>query len=217
MEKLHIAKNHLIPKQRKKHGLTGRQLRVTDEAILEIIAGYTRESGVRRLEQEIAAICRKTATKIVSGEMKSVSVKAGSLEEYLGARKYRPERLAGKDEVGLVRGLAWTSVGGETLDVEVSVLEGTGKLELTGNLGSVMKESAQAAVSYIRSRAARPRHQLQLQQGVRHPYPLPGRRYPERRTLGGLAIAIAVISALTGAPVRRDLAMTGEISCADGS
>jgi ATP-dependent Lon protease len=212
MEKLHIAKNHLIPKQRKKHGLTGRQLRVTDEAILEIIAGYTRESGVRRLEQEIAAICRKTATKIVSGEMKSVSVKAGSLEEYLGARKYRPERLAGKDEVGLVRGLAWTSVGGETLDVEVSVLEGTGKLELTGNLGSVMKESAQAAVSYIRSRAARLGISSSFNKECDIHIHFPEGAIPKDGPSAGLAIAIAVISALTGAPVRRDLAMTGEIS-----
>ena len=212
MEKLQIAKNHLIPKQRKKHGLTGRQLRITDEAILEIIAGYTRESGVRRLEQEIAAICRKTAMKIVAGEEKAVTVRAGDLEHYLGARKFRPERVAGKDEVGIVRGLAWTSVGGETLDVEVAVLEGTGKLELTGNLGAVMKESAQAAVSYIRSRAARLGISPNFNKECDIHIHFPEGAVPKDGPSAGLAIAIAVISALTGAPVRRDLAMTGEIS-----
>ncbi len=153
MEKLEIAKRHLIPKERKKHGLNARQFKISDDAILEIIAGYTKESGVRLLEREIAAACRKTAAKIVAGEVKSVTLTPAILEDILGVRKYKPETIAGKDEIGLVKGLAWTAAGGETLDVEVNILEGSGKLELTGNLGDVMKESAHAAVSYIRSRA----------------------------------------------------------------
>lgn len=212
MEKLHIAKDHLIPKQRRKHGLKGSQLRVTDEAILEIVAGYTRESGVRRLEQEIATICRKAAMRIVSGEEKSVTVKAGDLEKFLGVRKYQPERVAGKDEVGVVRGLAWTSVGGETMDVEAAVMEGGGRLELTGNLGNVMKESAQAALSYIRSRAALLGINPHFHKECDIHLHFPEGAVPKDGPSAGLAITIALISALTGAPVRRDLAMTGEIS-----
>jgi ATP-dependent Lon protease len=151
-EKLHIAKDHLFPKQRKKHGLKSRQLKISDTAIREIIAGYTRESGVRVLERELAALCRKAAMKIVSEEKKTINIKPSMLEEYLGVRKYKPDEHRTRDEVGLVRGLAWTSVGGVTLDVEVNVVDGTGKLELTGNLGSVMQESARAGLSYIRSR-----------------------------------------------------------------
>ena len=152
-EKLEIAKRHLLPKQRKKHGLTAAQIKLSDDAIRELIELYTKESGVRVLEREIAAVCRKAAKRIADGECKSVRLKAGMLEALLGPAKYKPDTLAPADEVGLVRGLAWTSVGGSVLDVEVSVLDGSGELELTGNLGDVMKESAKAAVSYIRSRA----------------------------------------------------------------
>lgn len=212
MEKLEIAKRHLIPKQRKKHGLTQKQLKITDDAVLEMIAGWTRESGVRRLEREIAAICRKTASKIVMGDVKAVTVNTGMLETLLGVRKYKPENISGKDEIGLVKGLAWTSMGGETLDVEVNVLEGAGKLELTGNLGEVMKESAHAAVSYIRSRAAK----LGIDPDFYKKYDIhihfPEGAVPKDGPSAGITIAIAVISALTGAPVRRDLAMTGEIT-----
>ncbi len=212
MEKLEIAKEHLIAKQRKKHGLTQRQFKISDDAVLEIISSYTRESGVRILEREIAAVCRKTASKIVSGETKSVSIKTGMLEEYLGVRKYRPESIAGKDEIGLVKGLAWTSMGGEMLDVEVSVLEGTGKLELTGNLGEVMKESAHAAVSYIRSRAKKLGIDPDFYKNRDIHIHFPEGAVPKDGPSAGITIAIAVISALTGAPVRRDLAMTGEIT-----
>jgi ATP-dependent Lon protease len=212
MEKLEIAKEHLIPKQRKKHGLNLRQIKISDDAILEIISSYTRESGVRLLEREIAAVCRKTASKIVSGEVKSVSIKTGMLEEFLGVRKYKPEGIAGKDEIGLVKGLAWTSMGGETLDVEVSVLEGSGKLELTGNLGDVMKESAHAAVSYIRSRAKKLDIDPDFYKNRDIHIHFPEGAVPKDGPSAGITIAIAVISALTGVPVRRDLAMTGEIT-----
>lgn len=212
MEKLEIAKDHLIPKQRKKHGLNLRQFKISDDAVLEMISSYTRESGVRRLEREIAAACRKTASKIVSGETKAVSIKTGMLEEFLGVRRYMPERIAGKDEIGLVRGLAWTSQGGETLDVEVSVLDGSGKLELTGNLGEVMKESAHAAVSYIRSRAAKLGIDPDFYKNSDIHIHFPEGAVPKDGPSAGMAIAIAVISALTGATVRRDLAMTGEIT-----
>ena len=212
MEKLEIAKSHLIPKQRKKHGLTQRQFKLSDDAVLEIIASYTRESGVRLLEREIAAACRKTASKIVAGETKSAAIKTGMLEEFLGVRKYKPESIAGKDEIGLVKGLAWTSMGGETLDVEVNVLEGAGKLELTGNLGDIMKESAHAAVSYIRSRANKLGIDPEFYKNRDIHIHFPEGAVPKDGPSAGITIAIAVISALTGAPVRRDLAMTGEIT-----
>ncbi|NLA86001.1 MAG: endopeptidase La, partial [Clostridiales bacterium] len=212
MEKLEIAKAHLIPKQIKKHGLTRRQYKISDAAVLEIISGYTKESGVRLLEREIAATCRKTASKIVAGETKAVNIKTGALEEFLGVRKYKPESIAGKNEVGLVKGLAWTSMGGETLDVEVNVLDGTGKLELTGNLGEVMKESAHAAVSYIRSRAVKLGIDPEFYKNRDIHIHFPEGAVPKDGPSAGITIAIAVISALTGAPVRRDLAMTGEIT-----
>ena len=154
-EKVHIAHDYLLPKQRKKHGLRANQLKMSDEAIREIITKYTRESGVRRLERELAAVCRKAAKAIADGECKTVNIKSGKLEKYLGTARYKPEPARTADEVGLVHGLAWTSVGGEVLDVEVGIMDGTGKLELTGNLGTVMKESARAALTYIRSRAGK--------------------------------------------------------------
>jgi len=211
-EKLNIAKSHLLPKQRKKHGLTGSKLRLSDDAIREIITLYTRESGVRVLEREIAAVCRKAAAQIAEGERKSLNLKSGMIEALLGAPRYKPDELRPADEVGLVRGLAWTAVGGAVLDVEVGVMDGTGKLELTGNLGDVMKESARAAVSYIRSRADI--------LGIDHDFyktkdihiHFPEGAIPKDGPSAGITICIAVISALTGIPVRRDIAMTGEIS-----
>lgn len=212
IQKLEIAKRHLVPKQRKKHGLTSRNFKISDEAILEIISGYTKESGVRLLEREIASACRKTAAKIVAGEEKSANIRPAMLEEYLGVRKHRPEAIAKQDEIGLVRGLAWTSAGGETLEVEVNVLEGTGKLELTGNLGDVMKESAHAAVSYIRSRAEKLDIDPEFYKKNDIHIHFPEGAIPKDGPSAGITMAIAVISALTNAPVRRDLAMTGEIT-----
>jgi ATP-dependent Lon protease len=211
-EKLQIAKRHLIPKQRGKHGLANSQLKFSDDAIREIISLYTRESGVRILERELASICRKTATRIADGECKSVSLKAGMVEKLLGTAKYKPDEHRKSDEVGLVRGLAWTSAGGAVLDVEAGVMEGTGKLELTGNLGDVMKESAKAAVSYIRSRADLfgIDHEFYKNKDIHIHFPEGA--IPKDGPSAGITICVAVISALTGIPVRSDVAMTGEIS-----
>ena len=211
-EKLKIAKNHLIPKQRKKHGLDSKMLKISDAVLRDIISGYTRESGVRQLERQIAAICRKTDAAIVSGEAASINVSSKKLEEFLGVRKYKPEQLAGRDQVGVVNGLAWTSVGGEILEVEAGVLDGSGKLELTGNLGDVMKESAQAAVSYIRSRADRLGIDKEFYKNKDIHIHFPEGAVPKDGPSAGITIAIAVISALTGRSVRCDIAMTGEIT-----
>jgi len=212
MEKLEIAKRHLIPKQRKKHGLRTSQLRLKDDAILEIISNYTRESGVRILEREIAAVCRKTASRIASKEVKSVSLNHELIEGFLGVRKYKAETISKGQEIGLVNGLAWTTTGGTVLEVEVNVLDGSGKLELTGNLGDVMKESAQAAVSYIRSRADR--------LGLDHDFyktrdihiHFPEGAIPKDGPSAGITMCISVISALCRVPARREIAMTGEIT-----
>jgi ATP-dependent Lon protease len=212
LEKLEIAKRHLIQKQRKKHGLSGKQLRFSEGAILEIISSYTRESGVRILEREIAAVCRSTAAKLASGEAKSVILKANMLDDYLGVRKYKPDTLAQGLEIGLVNGLAWTNTGGTVLEVEVNVFPGTGKLELTGNLGDVMKESARAAVSYIRSRADILEIDPEFYKTSDIHIHFPEGAIPKDGPSAGITMCIAVISALSGAPARRDIAMTGEIT-----
>jgi ATP-dependent Lon protease len=211
-EKLEIVKRHLLPKQRKKHGLTATTLRLSDDAVREMIALYTRESGVRVLEREIAAICRKCATGIAEGRYKSLTVRAGALEGLLGVAKYKPEGLYPRDEVGLVRGLAWTAVGGEVLDVEVGVVPGSGAQVLTGNLGDVMKESCKAAITYIRSRAASLGIDPDFYKTRDIHIHFPEGAVPKDGPSAGITICIGVISALTGIPVRRDLAMTGEIT-----
>ncbi len=211
-EKLQIAKRHLIPKQRKKHGLKAAQLRFDDAAIRAIIGLYTRESGVRVLEREIAKICRKTAFEIAEGKVRSVSVKKEGLEELLGTRKYVAETAHERDEIGLVRGLAYTAVGGEVLDVECVVLEGTGKIELTGNLGDVMKESARAAVTCLRSRAEELGIDPNFYQNKDIHIHFPEGAVPKDGPSAGVTIVTALASALTGRPVRRDVAMTGEIT-----
>ena len=211
-EKLSIAKQYLLPKQRKKHGLKASQLKISDDAIREMVSYYTRESGVRNLERRIAAVCRKTAVAIAQGERKSVSLRAGALEQYLGAPKFKPEQRRLKDEIGLVRGLAWTSVGGEVLDVEVAVVDGSGKLELTGNLGEVMKESCQAAVTYIRSRASQLGIDADFYKTKDIHIHFPEGAVPKDGPSAGVTVCTAIASALTGTPVRRDVAMTGEIS-----
>ena len=212
-EKLMIAKRHLLPKQLKKHGFRKAQLRVTDDAIREIIQCYTRESGVRNLERELASVCRKAAMRFVSGAAPArLTVTAKELEAYLGPRKILPDKLAPADTVGLVTGLAWTSVGGETLEVECNVMDGTGKLELTGNLGNVMKESAQAAMSYIRSRAEMLNIPADFYKTKDIHVHFPEGAIPKDGPSAGIAVCTAMVSALTDAPVRRDIAMTGEIS-----
>ena len=162
-EKLNIATRHLIKKQLKKHGIQASQLKFTKAAVKDLIESYTREAGVRTLERSIASICRKVAKMIVSdGEFTSYTVKPENLEELLGPRKYTRDQLSGEDTIGLVNGLAWTSVGGELLPIEVAVMEGTGKIQLTGSLGDVMKESAGAAITCIRTRAGSPGHLAQI-------------------------------------------------------
>ena len=212
-EKLMIAKNHLIPKQLTKHGLKKSQLRITDDAIREIVTCYTRESGVRNLERSFGEICRKAAMQIVSQEMpKRISVTASNLEGFLGVRKFLPDRLPCMDQVGLVTGLAWTSVGGETLEVEVNVMDGSGKLELTGNLGDVMKESAHAALSYIRANAQKLGIASDFYKTKDIHVHFPEGAVPKDGPSAGVTVCTAIVSALTGISVRRDVAMTGEIS-----
>ena len=212
-EKLMIAKNHLIPKQISKHGLKKSQLRVTDNGIREIIQCYTRESGVRNLERAFAEICRKTAMQLLADEnCKRIQITEKNVEKFLGVRKFLPERMNVKDQIGIVTGLAWTSVGGDTLEVEVNVMEGTGKLELTGNLGDVMKESVRAAVSYIRANAnvlGVPADFYKTKDIHVH---FPAGAIPKDGPSAGITICTAIVSALTGVTVRRDVAMTGEIS-----
>ena len=211
-EKLIIAKNHLLPKQMAKHGLKKTQLRVSDDAIREIIRCYTRESGVRNLERCIAQICRKADMRLLEGEVKKLSVTSAELEQLLGVRKYLPDRMPSKDEIGLVTGLAWTSVGGETLEVEVNVMDGTGKLELTGNLGDVMKESVHAALSYIRANAPQLSVAPDFYKTKDIHVHFPEGAVPKDGPSAGVTVCTAMVSALTNTPVRRDVAMTGEIS-----
>ncbi len=212
-EKLMISKNHLIPKQLNKHGLKKSQLKVSDDAIREIVACYTRESGVRTLERLIGKLCRKADMQLLTDEnTKQIRVTAGNLESFLGIRKYLPERLGASDEIGLVTGLAWTSVGGETLEVEVNVMEGTGKLELTGNLGDVMKESAHAALSYIRANSQKLGVATDFYKTKDIHVHFPEGAVPKDGPSAGVTVCTAMVSALTKTPVRRDIAMTGEIS-----
>lgn len=212
-EKVMIAKDHLIPKQLAKHGLKKTQLRITDDAIREIIQCYTRESGVRNLERSIAKICRKADMTIVSQETpKRITVTGNDVEAFLGIRKYLPDRIHGTDQVGLVTGLAWTSVGGETLEVEVNVMDGSGKLELTGNLGDVMQESVRAAVSYIRANAQKLSVPGDFYKTKDIHVHFPEGAVPKDGPSAGITVCTAIVSALTGVGVRRDVAMTGEIS-----
>ena len=212
-EKVMIAKNHLIPKQMEKHGLKKSQLRITEDAIREIISCYTRESGVRSLERRVADICRKADVQLLTQEnAKRLNVTGINIETFLGVRKYLPDRLPGSDQVGLVTGLAWTAVGGETLEVEVNVMDGTGKLELTGNLGDVMKESVHAALSYIRANAVKLGISTDFYKNKDIHVHFPEGAVPKDGPSAGVTVCTAMVSALTGTTVRRDVAMTGEIS-----
>ncbi len=209
-EKFHIAKEYLVKKQLKRNGLTARQLRIPDETLRVLIANYTREAGVRELERTVGRICRKVAKRLVAGECKSVTVK--SPETLLGPKKYRDDAAAVKDQVGVVNGLAWTAVGGETMPVEVAVLDGTGKVELTGSLGDVMKESAHTAISYVRSCAAQWNIDKDFYKTKDIHIHVPEGAVPKDGPSAGVTMATAIISALTGIPVKGDVAMTGEIT-----
>ena len=211
-EKLHIAHDHLLPKQIKKHGLKGIQLIVPEETLSAVISGYTREAGVRRLEQVIAKLCRKAAKKIADGSTKRVTIHPADLEAYLGAPKFKEDNVSKEDEVGIVNGLAWTSVGGEMLQVEVAAVPGTGKIEITGNLGKVMEESAKAAVTFVRSRAEMLRIDPNFYKNTDIHIHFPEAAIPKDGPSAGITMATAIISALTGAPVRHEVAMTGEVT-----
>ena len=210
-EKFNIAKKHLVPKQLKKHGESAKTLKINDRALYDIIDCYTREAGVRKLERKIADVCRKAAKMLVSGE-KKVAVTESNLKEFLGVKKYQPERLAAHDEVGLVNGLAWTSVGGTMLPLEVLVLEGTGKTEFTGSLGDVMKESAKIAVSLTRSLADKYGIDKEFYKNKDIHVNAPEGAVPKDGPSAGVTLTTALVSALSGTPVRRDVAMTGEIT-----
>ena len=212
-EKLNIATRHLIKKQLKKHGIQASQLKFTKAAVKDLIESYTREAGVRTLERSIASICRKVAKMIVSdGEFTSYTVKPENLEELLGPRKYTRDQLSGEDTIGLVNGLAWTSVGGELLPIEVAVMEGTGKIQLTGSLGDVMKESAGAAITCIRTRAGALGISPKFYEKCDIHIHAPEGAVPKDGPSAGIAMATAITSALCGIPVRHDVAMTGEIT-----
>ena len=211
-EKLAIAKEHLIAKQLTRHGLTRKTLRITDDAILEMIDYYTREAGVRNLERTIAAVCRKAGKRLLAEKRKQITVTAANLSDYLGARKLLPEAIDECDEVGVVNGLAYTELGGSLLKVEVAVLEGTGKIETTGSLGDVMKESATLAVSYVRSIAAKYGIPTDFYKTKDIHIHFPEGAIPKDGPSAGITMVTALVSALTGRAVRRDIAMTGEIS-----
>jgi len=211
-EKVQIAQRYLLSKQMKAHGLQKKNLRVSEDTIRSIINHYTREAGVRNLEREIASVCRKAARALIAENRKSVVITPANIEKYLGTKKYRFDMANDKDEVGLATGLAWTPVGGDTLAVEVTVMDGSGKLELTGQLGDVMKESAKAAISYIRSRA----ESLGIEKDFHNKYDIhihvPEGAIPKDGPSAGITLATAMVSALTGRAVRRNVAMTGEIT-----
>lgn len=211
-EKEAIAKDYLIPKQIDKNGLSGKNITVSDEAVSDIINYYTRESGVRHLEREIGTLMRKSAIKILAEKKKSVKVTPKNLAEFLGKRKYSVDLIAKDDQVGICRGLAWTSVGGDTLSIEVNVMAGSGKIELTGNLGDVMKESAMAAISYIRSRCKELKIDEEFYKNRDIHIHVPEGAVPKDGPSAGITMATAICSALTGRPVSREVAMTGEIT-----
>ena len=212
-EKIAIAKNHLIPKQLKRHGLNRRMLSISDGALEEMIDYYTRESGVRNLERRIAELARRAARRFVDdGSIKSIKVSADNLSQFLGARKLIPERIADEDEIGVVNGLAYTESGGDVLKVEVAVLEGSGKLELTGSLGDVMKESARIALSLVRSIASEYGIDSDFYKTKDIHIHFPEGAIPKDGPSAGVTMVTALVSALSGRAVRRDVAMTGEIS-----
>ena len=212
-EKLSIARNHLIPKQLSRHGLNRRALKITDEAVCELIDFYTHEAGVRQLERAIASLCRKADRRLLDDKQtRRLVIDRADVASYLGGRKRLPETLPETDEVGCVNGLAYTELGGTLLQVEVAVLEGSGKIETTGSLGDVMKESAQIAVSYVRSVAGRYGIPADFYKTRDLHIHFPEGATPKDGPSAGVTMVTALVSALTGRPVRRDLAMTGEIS-----
>lgn len=211
-EKMSIAKNHLIAKQLKRHGLNKRTLKIADSAIEDIIDYYTREAGVRNLERTIASLCRKAAHEIINDNVKSVTVNSENISKYLGEKKFTPETIEEYNEIGTVNGLAYTELGGDMLKIEVAALEGTGKIELTGSLGDVMKESAQIAISYVRSIASEYGIPEDFYKAKDIHIHAPEGAVPKDGPSAGVTMVTALVSELAKIPVRRDVAMTGEIT-----
>ena len=203
---------HLIPKQLKENGLKRSQIKITEQAVETIITGYCREAGVRKLERTIGKLCRMAVKDILTGAKKSVRITAKNIESYLGNPKYKPSQLIDEPSVGIVRGLAWTQVGGETLLVEVNTMKGSGKLELTGNMGNVMKESAKVALSYIRSKAGAFGIDEDFYKETDISLHIPEGAVPKDGPSAGITMTTAMVSALTDKPVRNDVAMTGEVT-----
>lgn len=212
LEKIHIGKDHLLPRQISEHGLTKSQLQIKDDALKMLVRYYTREAGVRELERQLAAICRKAAKIIVSGERKRVIITENQLEEMLGKKRYSYGQAEQEDQVGVATGLAYTSVGGDTLQIEVSLTPGKGKLILTGKLGDVMKESAQAAFSYVRSKAEELKLGKDFHETCDVHIHVPEGAVPKDGPSAGITIATALVSALTGRAIKKEVGMTGEIT-----
>lgn len=211
-EKLQIALNYLLPKQLKEHGLKEENLELSEAALKIVISNYTKEAGVRNLERNIANICRKAAKRIVEEDIETVRIHKGNLSNYLGAKKFRFDTLVEKNQVGVANGLAWTRVGGETLSIEVNTMKGTGKIQLTGKLGDVMKESAMAGISYIRANSDKLGIETDFYKNMDIHIHVPEGAIPKDGPSAGITIATAVVSELTNRPINREVAMTGEIT-----
>ena len=211
-EKLQIAKKHLIPKQIARHGMDKKQIKFNDGAIYSLIDFYTREAGVRKLERAIASLCRKSAKLIAEKQTDKVSIKENDVEKMLGKRKYKPDVILPQDEVGIINGLAWTSVGGEIMQMEVSVMDGTGKIELTGSLGEVMKESARTAVSFVRANADKFDINPNFYKDKDIHIHATEAAVPKDGPSAGVTMVTALVSALTDRKIKRDIAMTGEVT-----
>ena len=211
-EKVHIAREHLIAKQMEKNGLKEGQLAFSSKALEQLIHSYTREAGVRQLERKIGEVCRKAAREILEHDKKSVKLTEGNLEKYLGKPRYLYDMANETDEVGIVRGLAWTSVGGDTLQIEVNIMPGKGEISLTGQLGDVMKESARTGLSYIRSVSAEYGIEKEFFQEHDIHIHIPEGAVPKDGPSAGITMATAMLSAITGIPVYASVAMTGEIT-----
>jgi len=211
-EKFHIAKNHLLPKQLKQHGLNKRAVKISDEVICALAEGYTAEAGVRNLERMLASLCRKAAKDIIENGVKTVNIGTDNLEKFLGARKFDAEKISETDEIGVVNGMAYTSIGGDLLKLEASVMKGDGKVKLTGSLGDVMKESAEIAISFIRENAEK----LGIDPDFYSKYDIhihaPEGAVPKDGPSAGVTMTTALVSVLSSRPVRRDISMTGEIT-----
>lgn len=211
-EKFNIAKRHIVPREIESHGLSNKNCHFADNAIYGIIDFYTREAGVRKLQRAVGSLCGKAARQIADGSAQKVNIKSADLEKMIGHKKYRPEIILPQDEVGIINGLAWTQVGGEIMQIEVAVLEGSGKTVLTGNLGDVMKESAEAAITFVRANAQKYGIDTEFYKNRDVHIHATESAVPKDGPSAGVTITTALISALTGRPVRRDIAMTGEVS-----